>query len=331
MDLNIFFSTIHDKKNSDSDKHAAFNAFFDYYSGLVTEILGKATYTDKQLSEHLFLMRYKKKLEEIVFKKHLYASYKTLERIKKEIEATKISKYIDFLVHFSFDVYDIVTYAERKYKNNTLKYDMGSRPDLSVKEIYDNACIVLHIKRLGADFIHYRDFFPLSIFAVRLSIEVCGKNILGYYSITDTKGNRPRSLNSQIAWDYIKFDQLNEKRIQLPVDVDVVLEIEKWTNRYIHTGYIQPIYLVETALHLLEPFVYPINKKADYEGRAKFAGTSYVTKYNEMKLEFEKYVHKGIKYTCFQRIKNIFRCKKVQKYIVNWKAEKSVDVTIISL
>ena len=331
MDLNAFFNIIHDKSKGDSEKFIAFNAFFDYYSDLVAVVLGKTTYSDKQLSEHIFLMRYKKKLNETVFKKHLYASYKTLERIKKEIIATDISKYIDFLVHFSFDVYTIIAYAENNYKGNTLKYDMGSRPDLSVQEIYDNACIVLHIKRLGADFIHYRDFFPLSVFAVRLTIEVCGKNILGYYSITDAKGNRPRSLNTQIAWDYIKFDQLNGKRIQLPVDVDVVLEIEKWTNRYIHTGYIQPIYLVETALYLLEPFVYPPNKKTDYEGRAKFAGTSYVTKYNEMKLEFEEYIHKGINYTWLQKIKNIFRCKKAQKYIVNWKAEKSVDVTILSL
>lgn len=331
MDLNVFFNIIHDKSKSDSEKLIAFNAFFDYYSDLVTAVLGKISYSDKQLSEHIFLVRYKEKLSETVFKKHLYASYKTLERIKKEIIATDISKYIDFLVHFSFDVYNIIAYAESNYKGNALKYDMGSRPDLSVKEIYDNACIVLHIKRLGADFIHYRDFFPISIFAVRLTIEVCGKNILGYYSITDTKGNRPRNINTQIAWDYIKFDQLNEKRIQLPVDVDVVLEIEKWTNRYIHTGYIQPIYLVETALHLLEPFVYPVNREAGYDGRVKYAGTSYIAKYDEMKLEFAGYIQKSIKYTCLQKIRNMICNKGRKQYVVNWKPENSVDATILSL
>ena len=328
MDLNDFSHIIHDDKKNETDKIVAFNEFYDYYSSLVKIVLKDETFSDEQLSDDIFLEKWNDKQSETIFKKHLYASFKTLERVKIGIETNVVNKikigeekiginnFIDFLFIFSYDVFKIVRYAEEKYNNKKLNYDMHSRFDLSVGEIFENANIILHIKHFGANSIHYRDFFPFTIFAIRLMIEVAGKRILGFNFITDDKGNRAQGIRTQIAWDFIKQDQLSNKRIQLPIEIDTILKIEKWTNRYIHTGFIQPIFLVENALFFVEKFVCPCNETKNYRGQALFAGTTKMSNYNIVKTEFENFVQsKG----------------KGKKYIINWKDEKQVDSTILSL
>lgn len=329
MDLNEFSSIIHDDKRNEADKIVAFNEFYNYYSALVEVVLKNETFSDRQLCDDIFRKDWNDKQSETVFKKCLYSSFKTLERVRIGIETNVVNKFkigeekkginnfTDFLFIFSFDVFEIVRYAEEKYNDKKLNYDMGGRGDLTVSEIFENANIFLHIKHFGASSIHYRDFFPYTIFAIRLMIEVAGKRILGFNSITNDKGSRAKEIGTQIAWEFIKKDQLSNKRIQLPVEIDTVLKIEKWTNSYIHTGFIQPIYLVENALFFLEKLVFPCNQIKNYRGQALFAGTTKIQNYNTVKTDFENFVQsKG---------------KGTKKYIINWKHEKQVDSTIISL
>ena len=328
MSLNEFSSIIHDAKKNETDKLIAFNEFYNYYSELVKTVLKNKTFSERQLSKDIFRKSWSEKESETVFKKCLYSSFKTLERVKVGIETnivnkfkigeekTGINNFIDFLFMFSFDVFEIVRYAEEKYNNKKLNYNMGGRPDLSVREIFENANILLHIKHFQASSIHYRDFFSYTVFAIRLMIEVAGKRILGFNAITDDNGDRAMGIKTQIAWDFIKEDQLSNKRIQLPLEIDTILEIEKWTNNYIHTGFVQPIFLVENALFFLEKLVFPCNETKNYRGQALLAGTTKIQNYNIVKTDFEKFVQsKG----------------KGKKYIIHWKDEKQVDSTILSL
>lgn len=329
MNLNDFSNIIHDNRKSETDKLIAFNEFYNYYSRLVKIVLKNKTFSERQLSKDIFRKKWTEKQSETVFKKQLYSSYKTLERIKIGIETGVVNKYkigeekigldnfTDFLFIFSFDVFEIVRHAEEKYNNKKLNYDMGGRIDLTVTEIFENANILLHIKHFGANSIHYRDFFPFTIFAIRLMIEVAGKRILGFNSITDNKNNRAKEIGTQIAWKFIKEDQTSNKRIQLPIEVDTILEIEKWTNSYIHTGFIQPIFLIENALFFLEKLVFPCNKTNNYRRQALLSGTTKISSYNLVKNDFEKFVQsKG---------------RDTKKYIIHWKDEKQVDSTILSL
>lgn len=314
MDLNRFSNIIRDSNVSEAEKLEAFNGFYDYYSGLITSVLNKKTFTERQLSVDIFRKEWTEKKTETVFKKQLFSSFKTLERIKKGLETGIVNNFItkqnkgsidnfsDFLFIFSFDVYELVRYAEFKYNNNTLNYQMGSAIGSSTRDIFENGSIILHINHFGTDSIHYRDFFSYTVFTIRLMIEVAGKKILGFYSITDNKGERIKKINTQIAWDFIKKDQLNNKRIELPLEIATILEIEKWTNHFIHTGYIQPIFLVENALVFLERLARPQSTK--------------ISNYNNLKTEFEEFIQEKV--------------KEGQTVKVNWENETHIESKIIS-
>lgn len=314
MDLNIFSNIIRDSNVSEAEKLEAFNGFYDYYSGLIKSVLNNKTFTERQLSVDIFRKEWTEKKAEIVFKKQLFSSFKTLERIKKGLETGIVNNFItkqnkgsidnfsDFLFIFSFDVYELVRYAEFKYNNNTLNYQMGSAIGSSTRDIFENGSIILHINHFGTDSIHYRDFFSYTVFTIRLMIEVAGKKILGFYSITDNNGERIKQISTQIAWDFIKKDQLNNKRIELPLEIATILEIEKWTNRFIHTGYIQPIFLVENALVFLERLARPQSTK--------------ISKYNILKTEFEEFIQEKV--------------NEGQIVKVNWENETHIESKIIS-
>lgn len=314
MDLSTFSSIIRDTNTSETDKIGAFNEFYEYYSKLAKSVLKTRTFTDRQLSKDIFRKTWSEKQFENIFKKQLFSSFKTLERIKIGIETgiinkftigkdkASISNFSDFLFIFSYDVYELVRYAEEKYNNNRLNFEMGGRSDSSSREIFENASIILHVKHFGADSIHYRDFFSYTVFTIRLMIEVAGKRILGFNSITDDQGNRIREIRTQVAWNFIKQDQLSNKRIKLPLEIDTIIEIEKWTNQFIHTGYIQPIFLVENALVFIDKLAIPY--------------ITEISDYNILKAEFEKFVAD--------------RGNGSKKIIVNWGNKTQIESKIVS-
>lgn len=314
MDLNRFSNIIKDSKVNEAEKLEAFNSFYDYYSNLVKSVLNTRTFTERQLSVDIFRKDWTEKKAETVFKKLLFSSFKTLERIKKGLETGIVNNFItkqnkgsienfsEFLFIFSFDVYELVRYAEFKYNNTKLNYQMGSAIGSSTRDIFENGSIILHINHFGTDSIHYRDFFSYTVFTIRLMIEVAGKKILGFNSITDNNDERIKNIKTQIAWDFIKKDQLNDKRIELPLEIATILEIEKWTNRFIHTGYIQPVFLVENALIFLERLARPQSTK--------------ISEYNNVKSEFEEFIQEKV--------------KEGQTVKVNWENERHIESMIIS-
>ncbi|MCA4783280.1 hypothetical protein IF125_13635 [Empedobacter stercoris] len=313
MDLNKFSNIINDRRISEPQKLEAIYEFYDYYSNLVEKVLKNKSFSERQLSVDIFRKEWSEKKSEIIFKKQLYASFTTLKRIKKGIETgivnkfnigvnnSSIENFSDFLFIFSFDVFQLVKYAEVNFNNTSVNYNMIPAIGSSSRDIYENSSIILHIKHFKTNSIHYRDFFSYAVFANRLLIEVSGKNILGIDSITNDKGERIKGIKTQIAWNFIKFDQSNKKRIVLPIEVDTILEIEKWTNRFIHTGYIQPIFLVENALFFLDKLSNPYSTQ--------------IREYDEMKSEFESFV------------KQQLNDKQLLKF--NWKAPKYIEAKII--
>lgn len=133
-------------------------------------------------------------------------------------------------------------------------------------------------------------------------IEVSGKRILGFSSITDEKGDRIKKIKTQIAWEFIKKDQNSTKRIELPIEVDTVLKIEQWTNQFIHTGYVQPIYLIENALFFLSKLANPRPTK--------------ITDYDTLKLEFKQFLKEKV--------------KDEQDVIINWESTNRIESKIVS-
>lgn len=312
MKLNQFSKNIIDDTISEQNKMEAFVSFYNYYSKLVEKVLNGQKFTDKELTEEIF-DSWERNIAQNKYEKYLFSSLQTLERIKLAIETNTINKFnlennkisiknfSEFLFIFSVDVFDLVRFVEEKHYNNQMGSRIQKRHDSSIYEIFETATIILNIKLFGVSSIQYRDFFSYTIYTIRLMIEVAGKAILGYNTITDEKGNRVGEISSQIAWHFIKNDQKLKKRIELPLEIDTILKIESWTNQFIHTGNIQPIFLIENALTIIEKLSIPRNTKIFY--------------YKELKKDFEKFVNSKI--------------KRKRKIIINWQNSNKIDINEI--
>lgn len=338
MSLLQFTNDLNSNTATIATKFAAFQTFYTYFDQLKLAVLPTQTFTDKQLSEHIFKRQWKDSQAELVFKKQLFAAHNTLTRLSTKITAENFADYEFLLKMLAYDLYDIVVYAEAKYRNVTLNYQMGSRPDQNAREIYDISYTLFYIGTINPANFYLREIIPVSVFLIRQTIEVYGKRLLGFISITDQQGNRVRSVSTQVAWDFIKEEmKKTTPRITLPTHIDIIKVIEEWTNFYVHTGNIPNIYLIENALHLTEPLIYPQNStNRNYKNSIRFAGTSTIDNYESLKTDFVNFINTQQKSNWWKNLWNwiliqIGKKKKPSKRIVNWYNVDNVDATIRTL
>ena len=338
MSLIQFTNDLNCNTATTATKFAAFQTFYTYFDQLKLTVLPTQTFTDKQLSEHIFKRQWKDNQAEMIFKKHLYAAHNTLTRLSTKITATNFTDYEFLLKMLAYDLYNIVKYSEANYRNVTLNYQMGSRPDQSAREIYDISYTLFYIGSINPANFYLREIIPVSIFLIRQTIEVYGKRLLGLTSITDEQGNRVRSISTQIAWDFIKNEvQKTAPRITLPTHIDIIKVTEEWTNYYVHTGTIPNIYLIENALHFIKPLIYPQNTtNRNYKNSIRFAGTSFIDSYESLKTDFVNFVNVQPKMNWWKNLILWFKIKLGAKKapsrkVVNWYHVDSVDATIRTL
>jgi hypothetical protein len=338
MSLNAFTSELRDNTKTDTQKYIAFTTFVTYYNTLVTATLGTRTYSNEQLSQHIFKRSWKQSLETIVFEKHLYSAKKTLDRFSQYINATNISEYEFTLNMLAYDLFPLVAHVETTILNNTLSYQMGSRPDQSAREVFDVCRIMFHIGTINPANLYVREIIPVSVFLMRQAIEIYGKRLVGFNSITDEQGNRARYVSTQVAWDFIKSETQNENcRIHLPVNIDIIRRVETWSNHYVHTGNIPDIYLIDNAIQFIWALIYPQNStERNYKNSIHFSGTSSIDNYNSVKEDFEKFVNKKKTQKWYQQLLNwilikLKRRKEPKINVVNWLNVDQVDATIKTL
>lgn len=336
MSLLQFTNDMHNSRLSQSAKNTSFQNFYNYFTSLKNIVLPTLTYTDNQLAQHIFKTSWPEDQAEMIFKKHLFAAFKTLERFDAILDATNIMQYEKLLTMLGYDLFTMVAWTEAEYKKTPVTYDMGSRPDQHAREIFDASNILF--TNTAYHPVYVREIAPVTVFMLRQTIEVYGKKTLGISSITDANGNYTRSVPTQVAWDFIKMETKKRKsRITLPAHIDTIRKVEAWTNYYVHTGFLQEIYLIENAIHLIRPLVYPRNStEKDFEGKIRFDGTAKIKQYNSVKTDFEAYVNQRRNINWFLRILitilQFLRLKKRQtRAIVNWMNVKTVDAVIVSL
>lgn len=337
MSLHQFSQHLYDNNLSSQQKFSSFLTFKAYFDQLCNDVLKKTVFTDDQLAQHIFKQKWSDKQEEMIFKKHLFSAKNTLERYSILVNEENFLKYNFAIRMLAFDLFGLVQYGEIKYRNTTLNFDMGSRPDQNAREIFDVAEGLLHIGAVETETAYLREVIPVSIFLLRQAIEVFGKRALGFYSITDKDGNRIRNLSTQVSWDFIKteVDKPNS-RIKLQAHVDTIRKVEEWTNRYVHTGIIPEIFLIENAIHFVRSLIYPMNSVKDYKNTKRFYGTTQIKEYTALKKDFESFVQPSKRKTQIGRIWNkvlvwLTLRKRPKTVVVNWMDVDRVDATILSL
>lgn len=339
MDLLIFSQTLRDDAISDSAKYHSFIAFKSYYDDLCDFVLKKEIFTDDQLAHHLFAGKWQPNIDETVFKKHLYAAKMTLSRYHQLVTEENFASYKYALTVLAHSLFSNVKRAEEYYRKVPLKFNMGARPDQNAREVFDIAEAMLHIGTVDTQNAYLREVMPVSIFLLRQAIEIYGKRTLGYFSITDKNGNRSRSISTQVAWDFIKTEvKKKDARIKLPTNIDTIIKVEEWTNRYVHTGDIPRAYQIENAIHFVKKLIYPLNNSVkDFQNIVNFYGTTRISKYNSVKADFERFVNPAapprnplVKIWSWLLIQLNVR-KKPKEIIVNWMPVRRIDATILSL
>ena len=338
MSLKQFTDDLHNKTLTPALKHSSFQNFIAYFDTLKVAALGTKTFTDKQLSEHIFKNTWKPDQEKLIFEKHLIAAHNTLQRLNGRVTALNFDQYEFMLNMLAYDLFNTVAYIEVNILKNVLNYSMGSRPDQNAREIFDVSRMIFEIGAVNPANLYLREVFPVSIFLLRQTIEVYGKRLLGVHSVTNEQGQRATGVSTQVAWDFIKAETLKPNcRITLPTNIDIIRKVEEWTNYYVHTGDIPEIYLIENAIHLVTPIIYPLNStEKNYKNSIVFLGTTKIKDYNAVKADFEAFVNQSRHQNIFKRFWNwlliaLGQKKKPGRRIVNWRPETSVDATIINL
>lgn len=335
MSLHQFTDDLRNAALTQAQRHASFTTFKQYYDGLCSHILRTKTYTDKELADHIFKPTWSSNLDQTVFKKHLYAGKKTLERFDLLVTPANFDNYKFVLTMLAYDLFDIVNYGEQKFRNTTLNFGMGTRSDQTAFEIFSTASGIFHLGTIDPATAYLREIVPVTTFLLRQAIEVYGKRTLGYSAIKDKAGNGAR-VGTQIAWDFIEKEVMkSNSRITLPIDIAVVRKVEKWTNAYVHTGLIPDIFIIENAIAMTEGLVFPRNNVANYRGSRRFDGTTQIRDYNAIKSDFEKFIARPKAKNIFKRIWNwflrLFNLDKKKVYVVEWMDVDKVDATILNL
>lgn len=338
MSLIQFTNDLNNNTATTAVKFASFQAFYIYFDQLKLTVLPTQNFTDKQLSEQIFKRKWKKNQAEMIFKMKLYAAHNTLTRLSSKITVANFTDYEFLLKMLAFDLYSIIVHVEANYRNVTLNYQMGSRNEQDAREIYDISCSLFYIGSINPTNFYLREIIPVSIFLIRQTIEVYGKRLLGFTSITDQQGNRANNVSTQVAWDFIKIEMTKSTpRITLPTHIDIIKVTEEWTNYYVHTGNIPDIYLIENALHFIEKLIYPQNTtNKNFKNSIRFSGTSSIDNYESLKTDFVNFVNVKQKIKWWKEIILWFKIKFGKKKapsrkVVNWRLVEQVDATIRSL
>lgn len=155
------------------------------------------------------------------------------------------------------------------------------------------------------------------LFNIRQTLELVGKGIIGFTFVKDAAGS-PSHKFSQVAWDFLlDYDTRFSGDILLNVPINCVSAISKWANRFIHTGFMEPLYMQYYAYYVVETLMRPpktsfVNRDGTRHSALDF-GDYRLKNYDRIKSEFEKY------------------CKsKLSTCSIEWSDEKYVQAHIIS-
>lgn len=271
-------------------------AFFDWYIDYCETILNSRNYSDKQICEHIFRPKHKSINQ---WKEYLvmsiYISKQYVEYLKTKLSETNAHKFNHAITGLEIDLEWLIARIEIDYKKNAEQISLSSarRKELSPTDIYFAARSMFHIEEYnGIEDIYLRDLKPVVMFQIRQLLEVFGKNLIGYNSISDKDGNEVKKF-TQIAWDFIKSEiKAPNPRIKLPFDVHMILAINNWANSFVHTTFLYCDYIQFYVLNAIQVLF-----SSERKGIRIFTGSTIrkgdcadvlIMDYNSLKRDFEE-------------------------------------------
>lgn len=212
-------------------------------------------YTDEHIGNNLFGRHDYRRFSGDKLKIHMYACRSSIRRIKtrldelairgRDSEVRSFLSLLDDYIEGATSLLEIGTYLFEGFYPDSVFYKRSTAYSV---EIIDAARALFHgttlERRLGGFVIQ-----PTAVFLIRQSIEIRIKNALGIASIRYNNEH-------ELKVPYLILLKLIEKKknfISFPITGNLIRKIYEWSNQYIHSGEVPPPWMVEWALHLLEP------------------------------------------------------------------------------
>ena len=291
------------KYKNKTNLHKKCKIFFDWYIGYVDSILKGKKYDNNKIAEIIFLDQLKNEQHFIEYlKKSLFVSKEYIEYLKKSIKIKYVHRYKEVISSLYCDLEWLIAKVEyyiNKFSNKIV-ITSGRRPNLSTRDISSSINDLFFIEEYDKiDNLYLRDLKPVVMFQIRQLLEIYGKNLIGYNSILDENGI-PIKKFTQVAWEFIKKEvKKKNSRIELPFNIDMIMEINRWTNSFVHSTCIYSSYIQFFAINCIRDLFKNTKIIELYNGKSEYCieyGSIKIENYNSLKQDFEKYLndkHKG--------------------------------------
>jgi hypothetical protein len=317
------FQRDYDTKKTTRTKYCnACKNMLKWYINYCNDILDKRIFGNEQLIPHLFRLNIKTvhQFKEFL-RKSIFVSKMYVEHLHLKITPKTINRYKHTLTSLFIDLEFLIDNYEQEVKKtiHDVVSARGRYPYLRPRDILYSANTIFFIEEVP-DFadLYLRDIKPVVILQIRQLLEMFGKNLLGYSNITNTKGELIKKF-TQEAWKFIQIEcKKPASRISLPFNVDLILQMNNWSNSFVHTTYIYSNYIQFYALQFLKVLFKGDGKKVKtYDGNS-------VTKFNVANIRITNYLS----------LKNDFELHLLSQtpdVRVNWIKVEQVGAYIISL
>ena len=251
----------------------------------------------------------------------LFISKEYIEYLKNSIKNKYIHRYKEVISSLYCDLEWLIVKVEshiNKYPNKIV-ITSGRRPYLNTYDIFSSINNLFFIEEYDKiDDLYLRDLKPVVMFQIRQLLEIYGKNLIGYNSILD-KNSTPIKKFTQVAWEFIKIEVKNKNsRIEIPFDIDVIISLNKWTNSFVHSTYLDNDYIQFFAINCIRD-LFKQGEKGVFYNNMWHSNINYgavkINDYESLRNDFEEYLNNKHSNTNFQII---------------WKELKDVGAHIIS-
>lgn len=330
----VFDSNKNPSQQDKQDYYDAFINFLDFVLGYCNNEFNGKTYTDDQIISQVFVIEIKKEQAFKQYLRHsLYCAKLYIEFLKTFLSQQYLHRYETLRLNLLCDIEWLLAHYEY-YNKNVKKEIRLTHSKRSYVSSMDMMWVLRELTTIenAPDIkdITLRDIQPYRMFVARQLLEILGKNIIGYDSIDDKKG-KPIHKFTQISWEFLKEYSTKKKQweIALPFDISSIYAINKWSNSFVHTGYIYASYIQYYAITVLNKLMQPPqNPVKCYNGNriCMLYGDFQIQGYDSLKNDFEQYIKS--KYRGFRKWFKLFR--QCSDPSILWKTEDKVGAYIIS-
>ncbi len=178
--------------------------------------------------------------------------YNNVASHKKREDAHLFTREIELLQEIAFEAAIFMETAFAIMEERRVSFGLGKRFKIHSRETFNASEQILR-KTIVPDTLGEFVVGPTSIFLIRQAIELWLKGIFGIKYATDKQGKLIRLQPEKL------FDLIDNKGVLvcLPVSKKVITKIHRWSQPYIHAGWLTHIWEIEHAQHVLSPIYYP--------------------------------------------------------------------------